>query len=327
MAPSTSVTEDRRPLLELLPRLEERVPWPRVADGLPTPLDQIDDGLWVKRDDFTSTVYGGNKVRKLEPLLGQAVARGGPVITAGATGSHFAVATATHAARLGVGVEVVRFPQPMTDHVREVADHFRRLGASETPVKNPYLFPLVQLRRRVARRAEDPLFVPTGGSSPTGTLGYVNAGLELVEDHERLDLDQPHEVVVAASTCGTAVGLSIGLALAGWTSCTVVAVRVADAALTNRVWIGQLRARTQHLLRRAGAPSRAPTRLLVEPRFLGKGYGVPSAEGDAATAFAAEAWDLALEPTYTAKAVAAVLDRRRPGLRQVYVHTYAQPRL
>jgi D-cysteine desulfhydrase len=310
----------RRPLFERLPRLREHVPWEPLAEGLPTPLEQVDDHLWVKRDDLTSSLYGGNKVRKLEFLLAQAAERGGPVVTAGATGSHFAVAAATHAQKLGVPVEVVRFPQPMTPHVREIADRFAALPADEVHAQNPYLFPLLQVRRWWERRQEGALFVPGGGSSPFGTLGYVNAALELVEDHERAGLAEPDEIVVAASTCGTAVGLALGLALAGWHRAVVVAVRVADLALTNPVWIGQLRARTHRVLRRAGSGRLSP-RLLVDGRWLGPGYGHATPEGERATEVGA-GYGLTLEPTYTAKAFAAVLDRAWPGKRIVYVHTF-----
>src|SRR5258708_10566972 len=77
-----------RALLDRLPRLVDLVPWVALADGLPTPVDQIDDGLYVQRDDMTDSHYGGNKVRKLEVVLPIAQRRGGPALTAGASGSH-----------------------------------------------------------------------------------------------------------------------------------------------------------------------------------------------------------------------------------------------
>src|SRR5207302_5345990 len=88
-----------------------------LADGLPTPVEQVGERLWVQRDDRTSSAYGGNKVRKLEFLLPVARRRGGPVVTAGGTGSHHVVAAAVHARRLGLDVEAVVYPQPHTDDV------------------------------------------------------------------------------------------------------------------------------------------------------------------------------------------------------------------
>ncbi|HJR24948.1 MAG TPA: hypothetical protein VJ804_05710, partial [Acidimicrobiales bacterium] len=98
---TTALATDRA-LFVRVPRLADLVPFLPLADGLPTPVDRIDDRFWVQRDDLTDSRYGGNKVRKLEHLLAIAARRGGPVLTAGATGSHHVVATAVHAGRLGL---------------------------------------------------------------------------------------------------------------------------------------------------------------------------------------------------------------------------------
>ena len=73
------------------------MPWVELADGLQTPSNEIDDGLCVHRDNATDSHYGGNKVRKLEFVLPIAARKGGPVLTAGAIGSHHVLATAVHA--------------------------------------------------------------------------------------------------------------------------------------------------------------------------------------------------------------------------------------
>lgn len=310
-----------RPLLERLAPLRDLVPWVDLADGLPTPLHRLDDGLWVKRDDQSASLYGGNKVRKLELIVAQAKARGGPIVTTGATGSHFALATAVHAARHQVPVVVIRFPQPPNDHVREMAAALEATDAEIVEVSRTELFPMVQAWEWAKRRRSGALFVPTGGSSPLGALGYVNAALEVVQQWPAGE-PPPHEVIVAMSSSGTVVGLALGLALAGWHETTVVGVRVADAIVTNRAWVGQLHHRTRRILRRAGAPSLS-TRVEIDTGWLGKGYGAPTPEGRAAADVALERHGLPTEPTYTAKAFAAVLARHRPGRRTLYVHTYA----
>src|SRR5258708_3043157 len=87
----------------------------------PTPVERLEKlGLWVKRDDLTNPLYGGNKVRKLERLIPYAIEHGkNRIITVGAVGSHHVLATAVHASRAGLAVEAALVPQPRTDHVVE----------------------------------------------------------------------------------------------------------------------------------------------------------------------------------------------------------------
>src|SRR5204863_2559059 len=126
--PRSLVNAPARALFERLPRLADLVPFTPLADGLPTAVEQVDDGLWVQRDDRTASVYGGNKVRKLEFVLPVARRRGGPVLTAGGIGSHHVVAAAVHARRLGLEVEAVVYPQHLTDDVRATEAALRTLG-------------------------------------------------------------------------------------------------------------------------------------------------------------------------------------------------------
>ena len=96
------VSTRTRALFERLPRLSDLVPFTALADGLPTPVDHVDDRLWAQREEHTSSAYGGNKVRKFEFLLPVAERRGGPLLTAGGIGSHHVLAAAVHAGRLGL---------------------------------------------------------------------------------------------------------------------------------------------------------------------------------------------------------------------------------
>src|SRR5688572_13833817 len=120
-------------LFDRYPQLA-RIPWMSLAE-VPTPVQPIDLQIggaecWIKRDDLTSQIYGGNKVRKLEFLLAHAAARGVKrLITAGAAGSHHALATAVFGRQTGFAVSLVLFPQPLTDHVRAVLLTDAALGA------------------------------------------------------------------------------------------------------------------------------------------------------------------------------------------------------
>jgi D-cysteine desulfhydrase len=311
-----------RGLFRRVPRLVDLVPFVELADGLPTPIDEVDDGLYVMRDDLTDSRYGGNKVRKLEHVLAIARRRGGPVLTAGATGSHHVYATAVHAARLGLEVEAVRFPQPDTDHVRAMDDKLRALdNVTHTFVSHSYLMPFVLLARRAALERANGYGLMPGATSPVGTLGYVSAGIDLVDGFAARRWAEPDEVVVALGSGGTAVGLGIGLALAGWRHAVVRAVRVADAIANNQVVLRGHAAGTLAVLALGGSLP-GPGRVTIDGGYFGGEYG-KSTEAGAAAADAGAALGVPVEPTYTAKALAAALDSWRNGRRVVFVQTFA----
>jgi 1-aminocyclopropane-1-carboxylate deaminase/D-cysteine desulfhydrase-like pyridoxal-dependent ACC family enzyme len=276
----------------------------------PTAVERIDalsvleTSLWVKRDDRTSSVYGGNKVRKLERLLDDARSRGARrIVTMGAVGSHHVLATAIFARELNVPVEAVLVPQTSTPQVVENLRADIALGVQVFPASS---FPHAALRlfERVARGA---YYIPLGGSNLLGTLAYVDAGRELASQVRRGVLPEPEVVVVALGSGGTAGGLAAGLALEGMKT-RLVAVAVADP----QAWVAR-RARVlaqsavRHETRRLGLRVSPAIRMEVNPRYLGRGYGQATEAGHRALRLAS-ASGLALDPTYTAKTFAAALD-------------------
>jgi len=311
-----------RALFERLPRLADLVPFLPLADGLPTQTEQLDDGLWVKRDDRTSSHYGGNKVRKFEFLLPVAQRRGGPVVTAGGIGSHHVLAAAVHAGRIGLDLEALLYPQPPTADVERTQRELAGLDTVRvTRIPSPYLMP-VALAAHLARLApRRPYLLWPGASTPLGALGYVSAGVELVDAFRDAGRAEPDVVVVPLGSGGTAVGTAVGLVLAGWRRAHVLAVRAADALVTNAAVLAGLEAGMAALLALAGWRPH-PARVAVARDWFGPGYGHPTAAGEAATDRAAEL-GLELEPTYTAKAFAAALDQHRRGRRVVFVQTFA----
>jgi 1-aminocyclopropane-1-carboxylate deaminase/D-cysteine desulfhydrase-like pyridoxal-dependent ACC family enzyme len=314
-----SASPGDRALFARVPRLADLVPFVPLADGLPTPVERVEERLWVQRDDLSDSRYGGNKVRKLEHLLAIAARRGGPVLTAGAVGSHHVVATAVHGARLGLEVEAVRFPQPLTPHVEEMAARAEALGVRSTMAPSSTAMPLVLARRWSALAPRGATLVTPGGSTPVGVLGYVGAGLELVEGFAAEGWDEPDDVVVALGSGGSSVGLAVGLALGGWRRAAVVAVRVADRIVTNRPVLAGIEAGVRSLLAVGGAvPPRA--RWSIDGAWFGDGYGHPTEAGTAAAARAA-ALGIRSEPTYTAKALAAAFARLDAGRRVVFLQT------
>lgn len=284
----------------------------------PTPVERLSlpggGGFWVKREDRASTLYGGNKLRKLEWLLPAARARGG-LLSLGGVGSNYLVACALHGALHEVPLDAILFPQPDTEHARENA----RVLVSRSrvwPVNSELLAPLGGLRALRAIRAEGrprPLMVWAGGSSALGSLGWVSAALEIKEQVDRGEMPPPTDIVVTLGSGGTVAGLLLGLEIAGL-DCRLHAVRVVDALFANRHIVTWLARGSAALLRRSGAevPEPSARRLVVHDGFFGPGYGHPTEAGLAAMRLGSEL-GMGLDPTYTGKTFAAVVEGARSG--------------
>jgi 1-aminocyclopropane-1-carboxylate deaminase/D-cysteine desulfhydrase-like pyridoxal-dependent ACC family enzyme len=289
------------------------------------------EDLWVKRDDRSGSLYGGNKVRKLEFLLGEALAEGhDEVWTVGAIGSHHVLATCIYARQQGLEPGALHFPQPVTEHV---LDNLRALSTTQpdlTLVSNRAQIPVEVLRTRVREwlaRHPEVYYIPAGGSSATGALGYVNAALELVEQIEDGQMPEPDTVFVAAGTCGTLAGLTLGLKLAGL-STRVVGVRVVDRLIANKPLVMRLAGKMATRLEASGVesvPSVCRDDFELIHSYFGPDYGEPTPEGRRAIRLADQTEGLTLEPTYTGKTMAALIgERQRRELRDktvLYWHT------
>lgn len=297
-------------LLDRYPVLNDRLPWVCLGIG-PTPLTSLEvagRSVLLKRDDLSARPYGGNKVRKLEFLLARARAEGATrLVTAGATGSHHALATTIYGRALGFDVTVLLFPQHRTPHVREVLLGIAGMGADLRflPRMEAVPYGLWRTRRAAGERC---CTIPPGGSDATGTLGYVAAALEL--DEQLASQAAPDAIYLAAGTLGTVAGVALGLALAG-RPIPIVGVRITSRLVTNRRALRRLIRGAAAVLERAGidtgdAAARALALVRLDDDQVGAGYGHATGAGSAATeAFAAHG--IVLDPTYTAKAAAALL--------------------
>lgn len=299
-------------LFRRFPELHGRLPWLPLAHT-PTPVEPLDGPapeLWIKRDDLTAEPYGGNKVRKLEFLLAQAKQRGAKrLITVGAAGSHHALATTIYGRQLGFDVSLVLFPQPLTQHVREILLLDHSYGAELRYTRRMELVPAALFAATLRYRDQKAFVIPPGGSDAIGTLGYVSAALELAEQIAAGEVPEPRTVVVAAGTLGTAAGLALGFVIAGMQT-RVKAIRITSRIVTNERVLARLVRGAELLLQRAGvhvnAADEAIARVELMHGFIGRGYGMETDEG----ARAAEQFSqrgIHLDPTYTAKAAAAFM--------------------
>lgn len=293
--------------------------------ALPTPVEalDLDDGrlrCWVKRDDLSGAVYGGNKVRKLEYLLGQAKAQGArKVMTFGTAGSNHALATGIYAQAAGLQSISMLTPQSNARYVARNLLMGLRAGIEfhAYPDDRAVLRAVPWVRLRHARKdGRRPMIIAGGGSSPLGTVGFVNAGLELAAQISAGELPAPDLVYVALGTMGTAAGLALGLRVAG-IEARMVCVRVVHRRVANPGRFRSLTRATVALLRRADPrfPGLGPDDRNIEFRdeFFGERYARFTPEGMAAIATARAAGGPPLEGTYTGKAFAALLHDHQAG--------------
>jgi 1-aminocyclopropane-1-carboxylate deaminase/D-cysteine desulfhydrase-like pyridoxal-dependent ACC family enzyme len=313
----------RLPLTERYPGLAA-VPRVDLVDA-PTPVERLtpDDDVplvrvWVKRDDLTSPLYGGNKVRKLEFLLGEAREKGcKSVITFGAYGSNHALATAVHANALGLETHVILSPQPPGPFAARTLRAHAGLGTHLHVVEGwDGKRDAVEVRRALAEKdGVEPAVLPMGGTNALGALGFVNAAFEVLEQGRGSAMHEPGLVYVAGGTLGTAVGLAIGFAAAG-AATKVVAVRVTPEEIGSDAVASELVSATVGQVRSLdpGFPELRMNDVNLDLRhdWFEPGYGVPTPETTEAVTVAA-ARHLKLETTYTGKAFAAMLGDARSG--------------
>ena len=280
-------------------------------------------GLWLKREDRAATPGGGNKVRGLEFLLA-GVPSGAVFVTAGGTGSTHCLCTAVHAGALGHRTVLAQFRQPDTVESRAVATACARRAALIVHARGPATLPLAVLSAwRHAGPLGAPRWIPGGGAHPRAVVGQFLAGLELASQVA----EPPDSIVLPLGTGGTAAGVALAVVALGWPT-RVVGVRVAPAVVANRARTWWLAYRAGRLLAARGIriphlASRFPLSVVVDG--LGRGYGHPTPEGEAARRLASE-HGLTLDPTYGAKAFAHVMQpARRNVQRVVFWHTFAVP--
>jgi len=310
-------------LFRAFPGARERLPRAPFLAG-PTPVEGLElDGLhgtplFVKRDERSCPAYGGNKPRKLEFVIGDALARGSrTLVTTGGLGTNHGLATTILGREAGLRTVLVLVHQPVTDAVRDTLRLQAAYGARQIYGANVLGAAAQTLRVLVELtfQGERPLLVPTGGSSPRGNLGFVSAAFELAEQVRAGALPEPRELYLAVGSGGTFAGLVAGLRLAGLAT-RVVGVLVTDILPPSPSRLAWAARRTVALLRRADPSvphvALSATDFTLVRSELGPGYGSPTPAARAAIALAATA-GLQLDGTYTGKCLAAILARAKRG--------------
>ena len=322
------------------PALAEALPYISLTT-LPTPLNEAPalakhlglGSLGIKRDDLTSPIYGGNKVRKLDYLLADALARGcDTIVTFGAAGSNHALATAIFAQRLGLASHVVLMPQATTPYVAATLRYHLHIGTTVHAARNFNHSREVfeQIRKSHPQGPARVCEIPWGGSNWLGAAGFVAGAMELAGQYPSSGSPPPDFIYLAAGSMGTVIGLSLGLRIAGLDT-RIVAPRVVPFGATAADRVVELVAEANRELhaRDESFPlvSDPGRNVELRPEFLGTGYAEATPEALEAVALMGDLQHLKLETTYTGKAFAGVVTDARSGRlagkRVIFWNTYS----
>ena len=301
---------------------------------LPTPIEPLarlsaviggGPRLIVKRDDALAFGFGGNKVRKLAFVAGRAQAEGADtLITAGGVQSNHARATAAAAAKLGMrAVLVANGERPERPTANALLDALLGAEVVYVPAREDRPTKMREIAERLRADGRRPFEIPIGASTPLGALGYVQAIVELVDQ-----MPAPDVIVHSTSSGGTQAGIVAACRMLGL-STRVVGISADDPASAIHADVRAIVDGVAGLLEiDAGALARSPA-IEIDDRFVGDGYGKPTAASREALELTARTEALFLDPTYTAKAMAGLIayvrqERLKEGQTVLFWHTGGQ---
>ncbi len=298
----------------------EGIPWISVGN-FPTRVHKLSnlgeavgfEDIWIKRDDQSSDKYGGNKIRKFEFVLADALKKKRKwIITYGGLGSNQTLAMTIHAKAYGLKTIAVLVDQPITRHVIENLWLMHYFGAHISYAGNTAMAVLKTIWHFLTKRGV--YMVPVGASNALGTLGYVDAMIELKRQVDSGEIPMPKHIFVAVGSCGTYAGLLLGKKLLNL-DVEIRGVKVTQMKMTNPKNIVKLASKALNLLRehsRDVPDVKIDERdVILDGNYLGQGYGFPTQECLEAISLMEKTEHIKLEPVYTGKALAALIDFAR----------------
>ena len=300
--------------LEFLPRLTEQLGGPEI---------------WVKRDDCTGLATGGNKTRKLEFSMGEALEQGADtVITVGAVQSNHVRQTAAAAARLGMRCEVLlehRVAKPSSLYLNSgnvLLDRILGAKLRDYPKGTDFEAEMDDIAGEIQANGGTPYIIPGGASNPVGALGYVGCAEELLQQCEEQDVAFDH-VVLASGSAGTHAGMAVGLRASG-SDIPILGVGVSIPRDEQEDKVFELARETAEYIERPGCVARED--IVADCNYIGPGYGEPTAGMNEAVLMLARTEGLLFDPVYSGKALAGMIDYVRKGRftadqKIVFLHT------
>ena len=326
-----------RPLFNRFPALVSKLPFVPLGE-LPTPVKPLAalaskigiEDLWVKCDDISASVYGGNKIRKLEFLLADAMEQGcTSVLTFGGLGSNHALATSINSKLLGLNCIAILTPEPATAAVRQTLRYHQQLG-TRLQIAHKYADARVIANKLIEELGATNVYeVPFGGSSWVGATGFVNAGLELANQIAAHQIPEPDTIYLGCGTAGSTAGLALGLRLAGLKT-KIEAIQVTPESIQPTKLFAQLIKETGlrlHALDPSIDLTSLPaTAVNIRQDQLGDGYAMPTEAAIEATRLLMQTEHIPASLTYTGKAMAALIadarDRQLEGKRTLFWNTF-----
>jgi len=309
------------PLFDRYPSMKGEVAYDELAI-LPTPVERLGQQdrrgnnkqgqAWIKRDDLTHREYGGNKIRKLDFIIAEAMAQGKKrIVTFGAIGTNHGVATSMMCQQKGLACTVYLFDQPISKTVQQNLQLMQHYGA-ELVYCGSLFATVLRYYLNAYRWDKESYFLFAGGSNIAGTIGFVNAAFELKEQINRCEIPEPDVIVCPVGSSATLAGLTIGCQLAGMKT-VVKGIRVAPAYLgpfpaCTTGTVSALMKKTQAYLEQFDVvPKNKWKKPILINDYYGEGYGVATRPGELAQLSMLQQ-GIKVEQTYTAKAVAAFYD-------------------
>lgn len=327
MAPGRGIAAQPRQRLAILPTPLHDLPRLREALGGAARCPRI----IIKRDDLTGLAFGGNKARKLEFLVADALTQGATrLITAGAAQSNHARMTVAAARLVGLDVSLVLTTAVEVPPVQGNLLLDRIMGADVTfvPSGTSEDAAMAALADELRARGERPYVIPVGGSNAIGTLGYVAATLELLGQLHEQGL-APDCLYYASGSRGTQAGLALGVAIFGAPYAVKgVAVSGGDEVKRQRA----VRIANEAAERLGSSARLSDDDLANDDSQIGPGYGIPTPECLEAIALLARHEAIFLDPVYSAKAMAGLIadiraGRYAPDATILFLHTGGTPAL
>jgi len=286
-------------------------PMPRISEHLGGP------NLWIKRDDCTGLSSGGNKTRKLEFLMADAVEQGADcVITQGATQSNHARQTCAAAARLGFACHILLedrtgyHDEAYAHNGNVLLDQLHGASVSLRPADSDMNTEMELLAQQLRDDGRKPYIIPGGGSNETGALGYVNAAFEMTHQANERSLRIDH-LLHATGSAGTQAGLVVGMqAMNSGIPVYGVSVRAPKAKQEENVF-----GLAQRTLDFMDLPQSLVPRdcVVANSDYVGDGYGLPTDSMVEAVKMLAVHEGILLDPVYSGKGFAGLIDLVRKG--------------